>query len=89
MDFESRASSKNEVLGGVSLFVDGNSVRIDKISVALDAGDAGGFKWFFIVAARFDDDFELAGGNSGEIKMEILRLEFGKSLNAGIGVSKP
>ena len=63
-------------------------MRVEKIGETFEAGDAGIFVDFFIVATGFDDGFEFASGNSGKIEVKILMFERRKSLNVGISVRK-
>ncbi len=63
-------------------------MRVEKIGKTFEAGDAGIFVDFFIVATGFDDGFEFASGNGGEVEVKILMFECWKSLNAGISVRK-
>ena len=61
--FEMRTGGKDEVASGETFFGDSDGVRIEKISEAFDASNAGVFVDFFVVAAGFDNGFELAGGD--------------------------
>ena len=82
------ASSEDKIRSSKTFFGDSDSVRVEKIGKTFEASDAGIFVDFFIVATGFDDGFELIGGQSRKVKMEILVLECGKSLNPGIRVRK-
>lgn len=52
-------------------------MMIEEVGKAFDASDAGVFVDFFAVAANCDDGVELAGSDSGEIKIEVLIFELG------------
>ena len=49
-DFRLGAGSKDEIIGGVFLIINSNSILIEEIGIAADTGDAGGFERFFVVA---------------------------------------
>lgn len=63
-------------------------MRVEKIGETFEAGDAGVLIDFFVVATGLNNGFEFASGQSREIEVKILVFEGGKSLNAGISVSK-
>ena len=81
-------SGKNEIFGGVFLAAYGDSVAVEKISVTMYASDSGRFENILIIAATFDDGFELVGNSGGEAKSEILIFEFGEGEEFSVGMRK-
>ena len=86
--FEMSAGSEDEITCGEFFGLDGDGVRVEEISEAVETNDAGFFDGLAIVATGGDDGTELAGNEGWHIERKIVTTDFGERAKLGESVGK-
>ena len=68
--------------------LDGDSVRVEKVGITIEANDARLFNELAVIAASTNGSLELARNKSGGIKGDGLTLDLRKRTEFSIGMSK-